>query len=68
MKVDYSPMYLHALKEIKMAHDALVSNKFQVAYEHCLNAGFSVDGQQYDHHRQPAHEYWANRLYQENFL
>jgi hypothetical protein len=38
MKVDYSPMYLHALKEIKLAHDALVNNKFQVAYEHCLNA------------------------------
>ena len=38
MKVDYSPMYLHALKEIRMAHDALVANKFQVAYEHCLNA------------------------------
>ena len=31
-------MYLHALKEIKMAHDALVANKFQAAYEHCLNA------------------------------
>ncbi len=38
MKLDYSPMYLHALKEIKMAHDALVENKFQAAYEHCLNA------------------------------
>jgi hypothetical protein len=38
MKIDYSPMYLHALKEIKLAHDALVNNKFQVAYEHCLNA------------------------------
>jgi hypothetical protein len=38
MKIDYSPMYLHALKEIKMAHDALVDNKFQAAYEHCLNA------------------------------
>ena len=38
VKVDYSPMYLHALKEIRMAHDALVSNKFQAAYEHCLNA------------------------------
>jgi hypothetical protein len=37
-KVDYSEFYLHALKEIKMAHDALVSNKFQAAYEHCLNA------------------------------
>ena len=38
MKIDYSPMYLHALKEIKLAHDALVNNNFQVAYEHCLNA------------------------------
>jgi hypothetical protein len=38
MKVDYSPMYLHALKEIRMAHDALVANNFQSAYEHCLNA------------------------------
>lgn len=36
--VDYSPMYLQALKEIRLAHDALVSNKFQDAYEHCLNA------------------------------
>jgi hypothetical protein len=38
MKVDYSPMYLYALKEIRMAHDALTENKFQAAYEHCLNA------------------------------
>lgn len=38
MKIDYSPMYLHALKEIKLAHDALTDNEFQAAYEHCLNA------------------------------
>lgn len=38
MKVDYTPMYLEALKEIRMAHDALVRNNFQSAYEHCLNA------------------------------
>ena len=37
-KVEYSDFYLHAAKEIKMAHDALMSNKFQAAYEHCLNA------------------------------
>lgn len=37
-KVDYTPMYLEALKEIRMAHDALVRNNFQIAYEHCLNA------------------------------
>ena len=31
-------MYLEALKELKMAQDALANNKFQSAYEHCLNA------------------------------
>ena len=36
--MEYSDFYLHAAKEIKMAHDALMSNKFQAAYEHCLNA------------------------------
>lgn len=38
MKVEYSTMYLEALKEIKLAHEALVKNDFQRAYEHCLNA------------------------------
>ena len=38
MKVDYSPMYLEASKELKMAIQALSRNKFQAAYEHCLNA------------------------------
>ena len=37
-KVEYSDFYLHASKEIKAAHDALMANKFQAAYEHCLNA------------------------------
>jgi hypothetical protein len=31
-------MYLEALKELRMAHDALVRNNFQLAYEHSLNA------------------------------
>ena len=38
VKVEYSPMYLEALKEIKLAHEALVRNNFQVAYDHCINA------------------------------
>jgi len=37
-KVDYSPAYLEAVKNIKLAHEALVANKFQEAYDHCLNA------------------------------
>ena len=38
MKLDYTPMYLEASKELKMAIEALSRNKFQLAYEHCLNA------------------------------
>ena len=38
MKVDYTPMYLEASKELRMAMNALSNNKFQAAYEHCLNA------------------------------
>lgn len=37
-KVDYSSFYLHARKEIKDAHDALVAQDFKKAYEHCMNA------------------------------
>ena len=38
VKVDYSIYYLEALKEIKLAHDALLKNDYQKAYEHCLNS------------------------------
>jgi hypothetical protein len=37
-KVDYSPAYLESIKNLKLAHDALVNNKFQEAYDHCQNA------------------------------
>ena len=37
-KVDYSPAYLEAVKNLRLAHDALVRNKFQEAYDHCINA------------------------------
>lgn len=37
-RVDFSPAYLEAMKNLRMAHDALVNNKFQEAYDHCQNA------------------------------
>ena len=37
-KVDYSPAYLEAVKNLKLAHEALVHSKFQEAYDHCINA------------------------------
>jgi hypothetical protein len=42
VKVEYSDFYLHAMKEIIKAHDALVDNKFQEAYDHCLNAQVEI--------------------------
>ena len=41
-KVEYSTFYLHAVKEIKSAHDALVANDYQKAYDHCLNAQVEI--------------------------
>lgn len=41
-KVDYAPAYLEAMKNLKLAHDALVNNKFQEAYDHCLNAQVEI--------------------------
>lgn len=42
VKVDYSEFYLHAMKELKCAHDALVAGKFQKAYDHCQNAQVEI--------------------------
>jgi len=41
-KVEYSNFYLHAMQEIRKAHDALLANKFQDAYDHCLNAQVEI--------------------------
>lgn len=37
-KVDFSPAYLEAIKNLKLAHDALVNSKFQEAYDLCIDA------------------------------
>jgi hypothetical protein len=36
--VEYASFYLHAVQDMKKAHDALVEGKHEEAYEHCLNA------------------------------
>ncbi len=41
-KVDFAPAYLEAMKNLRLAHDALVHNKFQEAYDHCLNAQVEI--------------------------
>lgn len=42
MKVDYSTPYLEAQRNLKLAHEALVNNKFQEAYDHCINAQVEI--------------------------
>lgn len=34
-------------------------------FEHCLQAGHNINGQEFWHHKLPAHTYWANKLYTE---
>jgi len=36
--MDYSTYYLEAMKEIRAAHEALLKNDYQKAYDHCLNS------------------------------
>jgi hypothetical protein len=36
-------------------------------FEHCLDAGFSIEGQLFHHHKIEAHTYWADKLFRENF-
>jgi hypothetical protein len=36
-KIEFSTPYLEAVKNLKLAHDALVNNRFEEAYDHCLN-------------------------------
>jgi len=40
--VDYSPAYLEAMKNLRLAHEALLNSKFQEAYDHCQNAQVEV--------------------------
>jgi hypothetical protein len=42
VKVEYSSFYLEAMQEIKKAHDALINNRFQEAYDHCQNATVEI--------------------------
>lgn len=43
-------------------------DKSESFFEHCVTEGFSVEGQQFWHHRKDAHTYWASRLFNQNFL
>jgi len=36
-------------------------------FEHCLDAGFDINGQLFHHHKIEAHTYWADKLFRENF-
>lgn len=59
--------YLYYQQKIKQNNFIGFGDTKYSFFEHCLDAGFSVEGQQYWHHRKEAHEYWANILFTQNF-
>lgn len=59
--------YSYYQKKIKCEKFYKFTDISESFFEHCASAGFSVEGQQYWHHRKEAHTYWANRLYQRFF-
>lgn len=60
--------YSYYRSKIKSENFYKFSDNSESFFEHCISAGFSVEGQQYWHHRKDAHTYWANRLYNCNFV
>ena len=59
--------YIDYFDKINTSRFAGFNDPKQSFFEHCLDAGFSIEGQQFWHHRIGAHEYWANHLYEQNF-
>lgn len=36
-------------------------------WEHCKSRGFDINGQKYWHHKEDAHQYWADKLFDDYF-
>jgi hypothetical protein len=60
---DTSARYTYYAQRIDKQHFLDYDNAEESFYEHCLNKGYGVEGQQYWHHKLDAHTYWANRLF-----
>lgn len=41
-KVEFSPAYLEAVKNLKLAHEMLVKGHYQGAYDLCINAQVEI--------------------------
>lgn len=56
------PRYQYYINKLDKDNFLDWDNAEESFYEHCINQGFSVEGQQYWHHGLDAHTYWAKKL------
>jgi hypothetical protein len=59
---DSSLRYRYYADKIDKENFLHFDNVQESFYENCLSQGYSVEGQQYWHHKIQAHAYWANKL------
>lgn len=57
-----TPRYTYYIDKIDKDNFLDFDNAEESFWEHCLSQGFDTVGQQYWHHRLPAHTYWANKI------
>lgn len=62
------PRYKYYIDKLDKSRFLHWDNADESFYDHCTNAGFNTDGQQYWHHKLDAHTYWAEKLFTELFV
>ena len=56
------PRFQYYIDKIDKENFLHFDNLQESFYEHCVDAGFDISGQEHWHHKLDAHTYWANRL------
>jgi len=56
------PRYQYYIDKIDKENFLHFDNLQESFYEHCVEGGFDISGQEYWHHKLAAHTYWSNRL------
>ena len=59
--------YSYYIDRIDKSQYKYFDDQTQSFFEHCLENGHSIEGQLFHHHKEDAHEYWANKLFTEMF-
>lgn len=56
------PRYKYYIDKLDKDNFLHWDNAEESFYDHCINVGYDVEGQQYWHHKLDAHTYWAKKL------